>query len=171
MRVTVIKKEDVFLQYVKVQAEPRYWCDCEYSLDNGKTWIEPEDDTKEADEKVLNDLPSSSCIDEDDEGKKYLNLLIDIEDGRVINWPDNVWIKMRFKVCDDARYAFWNRDLFEVICLNDDYGDDYVPDFLDLEGNGYGDYLEINISNGKIEHLRKMQDEIQKYFKDKLNEH
>ena len=41
----------------------------------------------------------------------------------------------------------------------------YVPDFLSLEDEGYGDYVYLNINgDGTIEHFEKMKKLIEEYF-------
>lgn len=64
---------------------------------------------------------------------------IDIKTGEIIGWPLDVKAKTHYKVCD---------------CCGIKYGDkkyrDYVPDFLSLDCDGYGDYITITIEGGKI---------------------
>lgn len=80
---------------IKIQAGVRYWCDCQYSTDNGITWNQP-DDTDEDDLKVRNSLP---CVEYFEKQRNwYWCLNIDYVTGRVENWRNGVFVKAFFNI-------------------------------------------------------------------------
>lgn len=66
-------------------------------------------------------------------------LNIDIETGKVENWPINVTAKVHYKVCDECRIKFGDKTY-----------DDYVPEWLGIEGKSNGDYIILSIEDGRI---------------------
>ena len=75
---------------------------------------------------------------------------IDLESGVIDNWPAGTTAYVYYKVCDAGKYWLQDIDGERV-----KYKGDYVPDFLDISGEGYGDYLIFNIDGtGKIEGWR-----------------
>jgi len=167
MKVTVITPKEMDSRYLRATMGVRYWVNCDYSKDDGKTWEGNFDDTDEESERIKNLIP---CVVKKDSGYysgDYWELLIDLNEGKVIDWPKGFCIKTYFKVCDDGEYVFLDENKNEVINITKSFDQYYVPDFLALEDNGYGDYVIINIDgNGKIEHFDKMKSRIDKYFKD-----
>lgn len=77
---------------------------------------------------------------------------IDLETGRVLNWPDGMLADVHYKVCDAGEYWLINEagDVYK-------YLDDYVPDDLLCHGaQGYGDYIILNIGrDGQIANYRR----------------
>ena len=158
------------IRYLRATMGVRYWVDCDYSDDNGKTWHGNFDDTKEESERIMKLTP---CIVRKDIGYResnYLELLIDLNEGKVLNWQNGFCLKTHYKVCDDGEYVFLDKDMNEVVNITKEYDQYYVPDFLAIEDNGYGDYVYINIDgNGNIENFNYMETEIKSYF-DNLEE-
>ena len=64
---------------------------------------------------------------------------IDIETGEIIGWPKDVKAKVHYKVCDCCGIKYDGIDYNE-----------YVPDFLSIDEDGYGDYIILTIEDGKI---------------------
>ena len=64
---------------------------------------------------------------------------IDIATGEIIGWPKDVKARVHYKVCDCCEIKYEDIDYCE-----------YVPDFLSLDGEGWGDYIKITIEDGKI---------------------
>lgn len=96
-------------------------------------------------------------------GDKW-NALIDIDQGRVIDWPQGEKLKFSMKICDEGTYILLDADENEVYRIDEDY----VPNSL-LPGE-YGDYLSLDIDEtGKItnwknnaslcDFIRKQEDE------------
>lgn len=78
--------------------------------------------------------------------------VIDLTTGTVKNWPQGVIADVHYKICDQGEY--W---------LQDDQGTrvakwegHYVPDdILCIGGQGYGDYIIMNIGiDGKIDYWK-----------------
>lgn len=67
--------------------------------------------------------------------------IIDLETGIITNWEKGKEANIHYKVCDDGEY--W---------LQDGNGDSiikakgyYVPNFLSIEDNGFGDYIIMKV--------------------------
>lgn len=93
------------------------------------------------------DNPKIPCI----EGNRW-NILIDIKTGQVINWKRGVDADVFYKVCDDGIYTAYDNGMDEIYEI-----EDYVPKLLEINENGYGDYIEITI--GKDGFIKKWPDE------------
>lgn len=159
------------VRYLKATMGVRYYVDCEYSTDNGKTWNENFEDTDEESERIKKLTP---CVVKKDIGYKvddYLELTIDLNEGKIVNWPDGFCLKTYYKVCDDGEYVFLYENGKEAVNITKKYHQHYVPDFLSLEDTGYGDYVCLNINgDGTIEHFEKMKKLIEEYFENVNNE-
>ncbi len=121
----MIKEFDA--KYLVVDAEPRYWEDATV---NGK------EDT------YGTMIP---CRKGDDWCP-----VIDIDNGQIINWTLGVTAKVHYKVCDAGVYELRTSD--NILITRKDV---YVPTCLSPGGNGYGDYIIMNIDeNGVIENWK-----------------
>lgn len=68
--------------------------------------------------------------------------LIDVNTGNIINWPKGISAKICYKVVDEFAC--------DLIDSNDSLVfryDGYVPSFMALDEEGYGDYIYITIEN------------------------
>ena len=82
--------------------------------------------------------------------------LIEIESGKIQNWPIGTTAKFHFKVCDAGAYYLLDENEELVSSIEDDY----VPNGLCHGGNGYGDYIIFNVDeNGVIENYSNGIDE------------
>jgi len=73
------------------------------------------------------------------------NATIDIDGGRVLDWPKGKKGNLEMKICDEGSYYLLDEDDNVVLSLEQDY----VPNKL-LPGE-YGDYLKLHIDeNGLI---------------------
>ena len=170
MKVKVVKPVDLDLKYLKAKFGVRYWVDCKYSKDNGQTWIDSDDDSEEADAAVVTDMPF--VVPEKDRWgtTNYWVITIDLDEGKVINWPKDFMISTNFKVCDDGEYIFLDENKNELINITKEYDQYYVPDFLALEDDGYGDYVYLDIdSEGNINNADLMRERIVDYFNEMSN--
>lgn len=115
-----------------VEAEPLYWKDATI---NGIP------DNKEGDHVPL-------------KVGALWKLTIDLETGRIENWPAGTTAAIHYKVCDQGRYY-----LEDAQGRRARYASDYVPNSLLCPGmNGYGDYIILGISgDGTIAHWDKAQ--------------
>ena len=92
------------------------------------------------------DNPRIPCIDKDGRW----NILIDIKDGKILNWEKGTTAEVYYKVVDDGIYTVYDNNMNVV-----KEKDGYVPkimDFNDRDGSyGFGDYLGLEIDeNGNI---------------------
>ena len=79
-------------------------------------------------------------------------LEIDPERGVIMNWPEGNTASVHYKVCDGCHIEYIEKG--KKICDNESYG--YVPDFLCPNGEGYGDYMIMEIDGcGFISHWKK----------------
>ena len=138
------KAGPVVINKVIADFHVRYWEDCEI---DGRGFDE------DTDEDVIKDLLTRW----DEEYKVGLVkddrmiLIINPETGKVENYAGGKEIRMHFKVCDECSYKITERvanginpyDAYDNVILERD--EDYVPDFLDIDDEGWGDYIEITI--------------------------
>jgi hypothetical protein len=74
-------------------------------------------------------------------------LAIDLTTGQIANWPAVTTASTHYKVCDDGVYSLLDASGTAVAVR----GDGYVPDMLCPSGEGYGDYVIMDIDeNGVI---------------------
>ena len=124
-------EKDFDLKYLKVDAGVRYWEDMEV---NG----EPDNDIDENPE-LSPRMPFAVKCGED---RWRWRVTIDLEEGKILGWPEGVTTSGQYKVCDDGEYSLVCRDGTEIVHV-----ESYVPDCL-----GGGDYIEISIDGeGLIE--------------------
>lgn len=165
MKITRMIKAEQDIRYLRATMGVRYWVDCEYSDDNGETWHGDFDDTDEESDRIMKLTP---CVVKKDIGyneRNYLELLIDLNEGKVLNWPNGFCLDTHYKVCDDGEYVFLDENMQEVINITKEYGQYYVPDFLAIGDSGYGDYVYIHInSDGSITDFNEMKSGIEDYF-------
>lgn len=94
-----------------------------------------------------NGTPKMPCLEPDGEGAWEWNLIIDPLVGKVVNWPvtpnSDIEAKVHYKVCDECNIEFFAAG--EYRC-NNDCNSGYVPDFLAIDKEGYGDYIIITIN-------------------------
>lgn len=64
---------------------------------------------------------------------------INIETGEVMGFPKDIKASIKYKVCDCC-----------TIKYNNQIVTDYVPEFLALDDDGFGDYIYLTIENGMI---------------------
>ena len=162
------------IRFLVAKMGVRYFQDCSYSTDGGKTWIDSEEDTDEEGDRFRAAIP---LVQEEVREYKglyggmrkeichYWAITIDLNEGKVLDWPEGFAIRTNFKVCDDGEYLFFDADKNLITNITDEYDQYYVPDFLSIEDEGYGDYVYINIGpDGKIEHFDRMMREITDWF-------
>lgn len=112
------------VKFLKADCGVRYWEDAEV---NG---VDDDDDNPA--------MPFAS--------KDGWKILIDIENGVIIDWPKGTTAETRYMVCDAGVYTLLDADRNQVKQI-----DGYVPSIMCPEGNGYGDYVIMKIDgDGKI---------------------
>ena len=73
---------------------------------------------------------------------------IDIDSGKIINWKQGVVADIHYKVCDSGSYYI--KDAKGKLLLKIE--DNYVPEIMCPEGNGYGDYIIMKVDEtGQIQ--------------------
>lgn len=131
-------------------------------------------------EEKLDDqnIPYNNYINDDDENPKmpfieieydnfgrkrfYWQPTIDIENGLIINWPEGVKAHVFYKVCDEFECTIYDRSGNEVL-----YYEGYVPDFMAIEDEGYGDYIDMFVDeNGYINNWWVTPSNIQSLMED-----
>lgn len=167
MKITRTIKAEQDIRYLRATMGVRYWVDCQYSEDNGNSWNLNFPDTDEESERIMKLIP---CVVRKDIGYRennYWELLIDLDEGKVVNWPEGFRISTWFKVCDDGEYVFLDENMNEVINITKEYEQYYVPDFLEIGDEGYGDYVYLDIDgDGNIKDFDTMKKEIIMFFMD-----
>ena len=89
----------------------------------------------------------------------------DVDTGRILDWPDaKLYAEVNMRAIDTGSYDFWDKDDNKIY---EEQG--YVPDFLGISSQAYGDdicfdtdingyilgWKEKKIKEQIIEHLRK----------------
>ena len=77
--------------------------------------------------------------------------IIDIDSGVIVNWNKGTTAEVHYKVCGDGEYWLTNEDGKHIAFC----GDGYVPRFLAPKGQGFGDYIILNIdAEGQIKNWK-----------------
>jgi len=123
MLVAVVKTVDVDIKTLLVEAGVRYWEDATV---NG---------VEDTDGHLI------PCRDGD-----LWKPIIDVETGVITNWAKGTVAEIHYKVCDAGIYKL--TDASGEVYLEHE---GYVRNMLCPEGNGYGDYIKMNVdADGKI---------------------
>jgi len=124
MKHTIQIEQEVEVTHLKVSAGVRYWEDATI---NG---IRDEEGTLTPLRHGDNWCPT-----------------IELETGKIQNWPEGTTADLHFKVCDAGIYELLDAD-GKVVASRDGY----VPRMMCPEENGYGDYIIMKIGpDGIIE--------------------
>ena len=95
--------------------------------------------------------------------------VIDVNEGKVLDWPEGFILKTEFKVCDQGVYVYSNYDESQQI-VSTDCDLYYVPNWLDDINDGYGDYMYITINgDGTIKDWDKLKNKLLTYVKKYLD--
>ena len=158
MKINIIKPVEIEAKFLKVRAGVRYPEDSEF--------IEAENDRKvnyiSDDEE--NPKMSFMEVEYDKYGHKkfYWTPTIDLENGVIVNWPKGVKVHVFYKVCDDFECTVYDEYDNEVL-----HYEGYVPDFMAIEEEGYGDYINMIIDeNGCIQDWNITSSDIQSLMED-----
>ena len=119
------ERDNIMTGFIEVEAIVRYWED---SSVNG---VEDERGTL---------IPCR-------EGNMW-HIVIDTYVGRIKDWIIGTTAQIHYKVCDAIEVWLLNEDSFRTY----KYNVGYVPAFLSIGENGYGDYIIMDIDeNGMID--------------------
>lgn len=84
----------------------------------------------------------------------YWEPVIELDTGRVRDWPDGTAADIHYKVCDQGEYLLLDSAGQTLACR-----DGYVPDMLCVGDNGYGDYIILQIGpDGMIQDWPELVD-------------
>lgn len=124
MKLEVVQRKEIDVKYLRVEAEVRYFEDAT---------VNGEPDSEES--------PRMPFV----VGSVW-RPVIDIDAGKVVDWPEGVTADVHYKVCDAGVYVLLDESRAEV-----HRADGYVPDILSPGGSGYGDYIIMSIDgSGQI---------------------
>ena len=138
MKLELTIKKEFDVKYLAVTAGIRYAEDV--SVDGERL----EEDS---------DLSQIPCHD-----GEYWQVIIDVDNGIIANWPKGQSVDVYAKVRDDGTYSILDKNKQVIKTLDQSY----VPDCLAIEDSGYGDYIIMKIdANGKIQNWKPSFDEFQ----------
>lgn len=123
MKIEITQKIEVEIKTLQVDAGVRYWND---SYVNG-----------------IND--SEGKLIPFRNGDRW-QPEIELETGKIINWPIGTSAEIHYKVVDNGQYFLKdeaNRAVASIL-------DNYVPQILSPGDNGYGDYIIMDIDENGI---------------------
>lgn len=122
--LTISVRQDVPVKYLHAEMGVRYWEDASV---NGE---------KETDEDPKIPLRKGETWE----------ITVDLETGTIANWPPGTTAETHYKVCDAGVYRLLDaRGTVAAI------QEGYVPKMLSPGGDGYGDYVIMEIDGaGKI---------------------
>ena len=158
MKINIIKPVEIEAKFLKVRAGVRYPEDSEF--------IDAENDRKVnyiSDDEETPKMPFME-VEYDKYGHKkfYWTPTIDLENGVIVNWPKGVKVHVFYKVCDDFECTVYDEYDNEVL-----HYEGYVPDFMSIEEEGYGDYIDMIIDeNGCIQDWNITSSDIQSLMED-----
>jgi len=123
-------KEISYPRYLKVVANPRY---LEDTYLNGKE-----------------DKEGEICIYDND--KQILDFVIDMVEGKILNWNNTQGAKIHYKIADEGKYYLIEYISQHMYSIKKEYSSYYVVDeLLAIDRNGYGDYMIMEVDkNGYI---------------------
>lgn len=132
MEVTICRPVNVEFNKIEIMAFIRHCDDSSWKNINSEGgWIPCKKDGS--------DLPN---LTED-----YFRIVINIENGSICGWPnDNKCYHIFSKVCDEFYALIRDKNTGDII-LN---YEGYVPSFMAIEDEGYGDYIDFVVENGTI---------------------
>ena len=94
-----------------------------------------------------------------------IRLVIDVETGDIMTCPEDFCADfINVKLVDTGTYTLLDKDDDAVASY-----EGYVPDVLDLGGDGYGDYLNFEVKNEQIEDW-KWNEELFEQFMENVTE-
>jgi hypothetical protein len=179
MKVSGKTTKEFDIDKVICDIDVRYYVDCSFSKDNGETWEKDFEDDDESDDYVKSQLPCMKDVTykkrgiwsgiETTQTRKDWCPVIDVNEGKILDWTPGFCLNTGFKVCDQGVYVYSNQDESQQIvsCDCDEY---YVPKWLDEIDDGYGDYMYISINgDGTIKDWDKLKKKLLKYVENYLD--
>lgn len=132
MKITINKPIEVNVSKLLVDATIRYTNAAE--INTGDGWTE---DNKEP--KMPFMFKPVTAVNET---SYHWMPIIDIDNGKISNWPLGVEAKLYYKVVDEFSCKLLDDNSDIIISYNG-----YVPPCMAIDDEGYGDYIYITIDN------------------------
>lgn len=146
MKIKIIKEVEVEACLIDVDAHIRYLEDIGFEQDNN--WCDCNADD-----------PECPCI----EGHQW-RPIININTGKIINWDAPITCHVFAKVCDEFKCKIKGLNGEDIITY-----EGYVPSFMAIEDNGYGDYIDMIVEeDGTIKDWYFCQDHIDELINNNL---
>lgn len=145
MKTEIRKNIEVEIKHIEVDTEVRYWEDADV---NGV----PDIDFYESKGVGSPRIPCAEQVKKEPEKCIYSDHwrwrpIINVEDGKILNWVKGVKARVHYKVCD--MFSCTIKDAEGKVILQ---YEDYVPKFMCPAEEGYGDYIIMDIDeNGFIQ--------------------
>lgn len=137
--------KSVPVKYIRARCGVRYWEDGEV---NGE---------QDSDGSRI-PCREGTAADNDNLGGGNWCPTIDLDTGRIEGWPAGTTASIHYKVCDDGDYELLDAERNVVAQI-----DGYVPGLMCPEGEGYGDYVIMEITaDGTISKWRADLSEFEK---------
>ena len=158
-----IKNKEVNVGYLQVDAGVRYYED---TVVNGADDISLYGSKGEGVPRIpcvvrVKDKPTS-CIYSD---HYRWRPLIDVSNGRIVNWKKGVTANVHYKVCDEGLYYLLDSNKQQIARV-----ESYVPALLDPYGDGYGDYIIFSVdADGYIKDWHFNQELVDKLIEGDFN--
>lgn len=133
MKTTIKVKQEVEIKTIQIDLAPRYVGDGD-------------------DDDVPNDFPLLSA------NKKEWSVFVDVDTGKIKNWPQGEVRDFWSKVCDEGVYTLFDEEGNDIATISG-----YVPNGI-VPGE-YGDYVDLKINaDGVITNWPKSPD-LSAFFK------
>jgi hypothetical protein len=179
MKVNCKATKEFDIDKVICDIDVRYYVDCSFSKDNGETWENDFEDDDKSDEYVKSQLPCMKEVTytkrgiwsgiETTQTRQDWCPVIDVNEGKILDWTPGFCLNTGFKVCDQGVYVYSNQDESQQI-VSTDCDEYYVPNWLDDVGDGYGDYLQITVNgDGTIKDWDKLKKKLHNYVEKYLD--
>ena len=179
MKVNSKATKEFDIDKVICDIDVRYYVDCSFSKDNGETWEKDFEDDDESDDYVKSQLPCMKNVKfikrsllsgkEREEERQDWCPVIDVNEGKILDWTPGFCLNTHFKVCDQGVYVYSNQDESQQV-VSTDCGEYYVPNWLDDINDGYGDYMYISVNgDGTIKNWDKLKKKLLNYVEDYLD--
>ncbi len=168
MLIETLNAKPVEIKYLACDVEPRYLEDSEI---NGEDDLDYDEQDRGMDSRMPLMVKRQKTVT-NVWGTQYNTLdyhwliIIDLDEGRILDWEKGTVADIHYKVCDQGRYSFLDNDLEEIISSEDTM---YVPSLLDFNNESFGDYMDFTIDeDGYIKEWNLLPEETRKERAEKL---
>lgn len=95
-------------------------------------------------EDIPKDFPLRVEVPNDKDGYDWWDATIEVDTGKILNWPQGVSGEMNMKVCDEGSYYLLDESGEILKSIEQDYApNSFIP-------GEYGDYISLNINEEGI---------------------